>query len=70
MSLATFSLGAISRLAFGNWNAVVIIGGLVFLLAIPFAPLLGGWCLMLWLLNRPINLAWQRIAARRATDTP
>ena len=70
MSLATFSLGALSRLAFGHWNAVVIIGGIVFLLAIPFAPILGGWCLMLWLLNRPINLAWQRIAAHRATDTP
>ena len=70
LSLATFSLGAISRLAFGHWSAVAIISGVVFLLAIPFAPLLGGWCLMVWFLNWPINVAWQRIATRRATDTP
>jgi hypothetical protein len=70
MSLATFSLGAIGRLAFGHWTSVVIIGGIVFLLAIPFAPILGGWCLMLWLLNRPINLAWQRLTAHRAGTAP
>ncbi len=60
MALATLFLGVLTRMATGAWAAESVIGTLVFLTAIPLAPLLGAWCLLAWMLDRPIELLWHR----------
>ena len=58
MALATLFLGAMARNIRGHWPAGVNISIIVFLLAIPFASLLGGWCLLVWLIDQPIQRMW------------
>lgn len=58
MALATFFLGALARQVTGRWPAGVSISIFVFLLAIPFAALLGGWCLLVWWIDQPIQRIW------------
>ena len=70
MAVATIFLGALGRIARGSWEAGAFVGAAVFLLAIPFAPLLGGWCLMVWWLDVPIERLVRRYRARQATRTP
>ena len=59
MAVATLFLGAFARVTQGHWMPDTFIGAGVFLLAIPFAELLGGWALALWALDWPIN-RWLR----------
>lgn len=69
MSLATLFLGALDRLAVGHWHGEVIIGAVVFLLAIPLAPLLGAWCLIVWWLDVPFGRLLNRWRARHRPAT-
>ncbi len=69
MSLATLFLGALDRMAVGHWHGEVIIGAIVFLLAIPFAPLIGGWCLIVWWLDVPFGWGLNRWRARHRPAT-
>ena len=64
MALATLFLGALARQVTGHWPAGAIVSIIVFLLAIPFAALLGGWCLLVWSIDQPI----QRIRNARHPD--
>jgi len=70
MAVATIFLGALGRIARGSWEAGAFIGAAVFLLAIPFAPLLGGWCLMVWWIDVPIDRLVRRHRARQAARNP
>lgn len=63
MALATLFLGAFGRATSGHWSVTTFIGAGVFLLAIPFAEVLGQWALLLWALDWPIN---RLIRRRRA----
>ncbi len=67
MAIATLFLGAFGRVTQGHWMPDTFIGAGVFLLAIPFAELLGGWALMVWALDFPITRLMRR---RRAQDGP
>lgn len=58
MALAAFFLGSLARQITGHWPAGAIISIVVFLLAIPFAVLLGGWCLLVWGINYPVQRMW------------
>lgn len=58
MALAAFFLGSLARQITGHWPAGAIISIVVFLLAIPFAVLLGGWCLLVWGINYPVHRMW------------
>jgi uncharacterized membrane protein len=58
MALATLFLGALARQITGRWPAGVGISIFVFLLAIPFASLIGGWCLLVWWIDQPIQRIW------------
>ena len=58
MALAAFFLGSLARQVTGHWPAGAIISIFVFLLAIPFAVLLGGWCLLVWGINHPVQRMW------------
>lgn len=68
MAAATLFLGTLGRMATGRWRAATFVGAGVFLLAIPLAPLLGAWCLLAWLLNRPLEYLWER--NQRPAGTP
>ena len=61
MALASLMLGLLSREVTGTLPASVALSVVVFLLAIPFAGLLGGWCLLIWWIDEPIK----RILRRR-----
>lgn len=65
MALATLFLGALGRIATGRWHAEVFISAFVFLLAVPFAPLLGAWCLIVWWLDVPLGWLLNRFRAHR-----
>lgn len=58
MAVATLFLGILARMASGAWAAGSFIGIAVFLLAIPLAPLLGAWCLLVWWLDLPAQRLW------------
>lgn len=58
MALAAFFLGSLARQITGHWPAGAMISIVVFLLAIPFAVLLGGWCLLVWGINYPVQRMW------------
>jgi len=58
MALAAFFLGSLAWQVTGHWPAGAIISIIVFLLAIPFAALLGGWCLLVWGINHPVQRIW------------
>ncbi len=58
MALAAFFLGSLAWQVTGHWPAGAIISIIVFLLAIPFAALLGGWCLLVWGINHPVQRMW------------
>ena len=58
MALATLFLGALARQITGRWPAGVGISIFVFLLAIPFASLIGGWSLLVWWIDQPIQRMW------------
>jgi uncharacterized membrane protein len=62
MCIATLFLAALGRSITGTWAAEPLVGAVIFLLAIPFAPLLGSWCLLVWWLDVP---AERIIRARR-----
>lgn len=64
MAAATVALGALDRAVTGSWPADTALRVGVFLLAIPFAGLIGGWSPMLWALAWPIG----NRTARRARD--
>lgn len=64
MALATLFLGALDRLAVGHWHGEVVIGAVVFMLAVPLAPLLGSWCLIVWWLDVPLGRLLNRWRAR------
>lgn len=68
MAVATLFLGALARIATGSWESGSFIGVAVFLLAIPLAPLVGAWCLLVWWLDLPIQRLWDhhRRSARPA----
>lgn len=59
MALAALFIGAMARQVTGRWPAGAIISIIVFLLAIPFAALLGGWCLLVWGINHPAQRMWK-----------
>jgi hypothetical protein len=61
MALASLTLGLLAREVTGRLPASVVLSVVVFLLAIPFAGLLGGWCLLVWWIDEPI----QRVLRRR-----
>ena len=63
MCIATLFLGALGRSITGRWNAEPLVAAAIFVLAIPFAPVLGPWCLLVWWLGMP---AGRIIRARRA----
>lgn len=65
MALATLLMGLLSRMARGRWSAEPFVGAGVFLLAVPFAPLLGSWCLLVWWVDMPIGWAVVRVRAYR-----
>ena len=58
MALAALFIGAMAWQVTGHWPAGAIISIIVFLLAIPFAALLGGWCLLVWGINHPVQRMW------------
>ncbi len=58
MALAALFIGAIAWQVTGRWPAWTIISIIMFLLAIPFAALLGGWCLLVWGINHPVQRMW------------
>lgn len=60
MAVATLFLGAFTRATQGHWMPDTFIGAGVFLLAVPFAEILGGWALLLWGLDYPITRLLQR----------
>jgi len=59
MALAALFIGAMAWQVTGHWPAGAIISIIVFLLAIPFAALLGGWCLLVWGINHPVQRMWK-----------
>lgn len=61
MAVATLFLGILGRIALGSWQSGSFIGIAVFLLAIPLAPLMGAWCLMVWWLDPVIERVWRRV---------
>lgn len=69
MALATLLLGALGRVAVGHWHGETLLSAAVFLLAIPFAPLLGGWCLVVWWLDVPLGWGLSRWRARHRPAT-
>ena len=69
MALATLLLGALNRMAVGKWHAEPFIGALAFMLAVPLAPVLGGWCLIVWWLDIPLSQALSRWRARHRPAT-
>lgn len=68
MALATLFLGGLSRMAEGRWRAESFISAFVFLLAVPFAPLLGAWCLVIWWLDMPLGWLLARFRARQGAS--
>ncbi len=67
MATAALFLGSLGRVARGAWQVETFISAAGFLLAIPFAPLLGDWCLMIWVLDIPARRAGRHLRARRHT---
>lgn len=60
MAVATLFLGTLGRMATGRWQSGTFVGIVVFLLAIPLAPLVGAWCLLVWWLDPPLQRLWDR----------
>lgn len=61
MCIATLFLAAFGRLTTGVWRAEALVSAAIFVLAIPFAPILGSWCLQVWWLNVPAGrIIWAR----------
>lgn len=67
MFVATLFLAALGRSITGSWRAEPLVGAVIFLLAIPFAPLLGSWCLIVWWLDVPAERVIRARRRRRAT---
>lgn len=63
MCMATLFLAALGRSITRRWRPEALAGAVIFLLAIPLAPFLGSWCLIVWWLDVP---AERIIRARRA----
>lgn len=69
MALATLFLGTLGRIATGEWRAGSIIGIVVFLMAIPLAPVMGAWCLLVWWLDPPLERLWNHLRGNAAPGT-
>lgn len=65
MSIATVLLSALSAATVGRWESDDLIRAGVFLLAIPLAPVMGGWSLLIWWLNWPVSIMVRRLGERR-----
>lgn len=62
MCIATLLLNALWWTATGRVRPEGIAGAVVFLMAIPLAPLVGGWSLIVWWLDVPVGwfIQWRR----------
>lgn len=65
MCVATVLLSALSATAVGHWRPDGLVSAGVFLLAIPLAPIMGGWSPFVWCLNWPVDLIVGRLRERR-----